>query len=342
MIDNVKIPEFLSQPLLTNANRKGNRGLVYCNRKSGNAMNQKTILIVDDETPILSVLKRSLEKLEAGYMVFTAEDGNSALNQLKLARFDLVIADYKMAGMDGLELLGAVRSLQPETRTILMTAYGNDRVQADARRLQVYRYLTKPLEIDDFRQVVKSALSDLAVVRPGILILADEQYDKIVLSLKRLQLDVGARCVILAHIEGHAVAHTGNLDKFPLETVTPLLGGCIAGLEHAGRAIDRSEETTNLIYRESTAGDLYVINIGSQLLLMIVIDRASYNTKLGTVWYAAQQVASMLLVTVVHKQYADPEELLGSGLETAVSNELDKLLCSNSKESKLDESDRKR
>lgn len=290
------------------------------------AMSDKHILIVDDETTILSVLKRSLEKLDGGYIVSTATDGPSALAQLKGARFDLVVTDYKMAGMDGLELLQEVRSLQPEARTILMTAYGNDKVRAEAQRLETYRYMVKPLEIDDFRQTVHAALSGLATGRPGILILPDEQYNKILLSLRRLQLSIGARCVILADIEGHSIARAGNLDKFPLEIITPLLGGCVAGLNQAGQTIDGVEQTTNLIYRESTAGNLYVINIGLQLLLMIVVDRASYSTKLGTVWYEAQQVASMLLVTVVEKEAADPEGLLSPTFETVVGNELDKLL----------------
>lgn len=289
-------------------------------------MSEKHILIVDDETTILSVLKRSLEKLDGGYIITTATDGQSALAQLKAARFDLVVTDYKMAGMDGLQLLEEVRSLQPEARTILMTAYGNDKVRAEAQRLETYRYMVKPLEIDDFRQTVKSALRGLITAHPGILILPDEQYNKILLSLKRLQLSIGARCVILADIDGHSIARAGNLEKFPLEIITPLLGGCVAGLNQAGQTIDGVEQTTSLIYRESTAGNPYVINIGLQLLLMIVVDRASYSTKLGTVWYEAQQVASMLLVTVVEKESADPEGLLSPAFEQVVGNELDKLL----------------
>ncbi len=299
-------------------------------------MSEKQILIVDDETTILSVLKRSLEKLDGGYVVSTASDGRSALAQLKAARFDLVVTDYKMAGMNGLELLEEVRSLQPDARTILMTAYGNDQVRAEAQRLQTYRYMVKPLEIDDFRQTVKGALSSLLAAPPGILILSDEQYNKILLSLKRLQLGVGARCVILADIEGHCIARAGNLDKFPLGTITPLLGCCIASLNQAGLTIDGVEETTNLIYRESTVGNLYVINIGLQLVLMIVVDRASYSTKLGTVWYEAQQVAAMLLVTVVERHAADPEGLLSPAFEKVVGNELDKLLNPDGNEKTAD------
>ncbi len=150
-------------------------------------MNEKRILIVDDEAAILSVLKGSLKKLGDEYVVATAPDGQSALAQLKRSPFDPVITDYRMAGMDGLELLEEVRALQPNARTILMTAYGNDKVEEEARRLQAYRYLIKPLEIDNFRWIVKSALNDVAISRPGILILSDERYKEIAWSLVRIQ-----------------------------------------------------------------------------------------------------------------------------------------------------------
>lgn len=289
-------------------------------------MNGKRILIVDDEAAILSVLKSSLKKLGAGYEVFIALNGQEALEQLGQYPFDLVITDYKMAGMDGLELIEAVRSLQPGARTILMTAYGNDKVEAEAQRLQAYRYLVKPLEIDIFRQIVQSALKDIAISRPGILILSGERYKEIVLSLDKLRMEVGARCVVLADAEGSSIACAGNLDKFPLEKVVPLLGGCIAGVGEAGRVLNGEDDAINLIYRESTTENLYAINIGAQLLLIIVVDRGPYNSKLGTVWYSAQQVASMLFQKLGEKEYANPQDLFDSRLEKAVGDGLDKLL----------------
>ncbi len=290
-------------------------------------MREKHILIVDDEASILSVLKSSLRVLGAGYKVSTAPDGQNAFVQLKQCPFDLVITDYKMAGMDGLELLEAIRSLQPNARAILMTAYGNDKVETEARRLQVYRYLIKPFGVDKFRQIVQSALNDIAVRPTGISILSDERYTQIVLSLNQLRVNVGARCVVLADMEGSCIAHAGNLEGFPLERIAPLLGGCIAGLGEVGRVLDGDKNIINLIYRESPADDLYILNIGAQRLLVIVIDRGPYSSRLGTVWYLAQQVASMLFLKLGQKEYADPQSLFDSGLERAVGSELDKLLC---------------
>jgi CheY-like chemotaxis protein len=288
-------------------------------------MTEKWILIVDDEAAILAVLKSSLKMLGDEVHVVTASSGAQAIAQLKERTFELVITDYKMSGMDGLQLLQAVQTLQPHARTILMTAYGNEGVEAESRRLQTYRYLIKPLAIDHFREVVRAALVEQDYSRRGILILSDSRHQQVDWTLKRLRLEVGARCVMLADVEGNCIARSGNLDDMPLDRIIPLLGGCFAGLNEAGLALDGKRETSSLIYRESSTGDLYLINIGSQLLLIIVVDRASYSTKLGTVWYAAQQVASMLNVSLVQKEYANPEGLFGNNLQNAVGTEMEKL-----------------
>src|SRR5271157_3828860 len=134
-------------------------------------MADKWILIVDDEDSILSILKNSLIKLGREYRVVTAPDGYTALDQLKQFHFDLVVTDYKMAGMNGLELLDRIHQAQPKVRVILMTAYGNSSVEAEASRLKAYRYLSKPLEIETFRQVVKEATGSAASTPPGVLVL---------------------------------------------------------------------------------------------------------------------------------------------------------------------------
>ena len=97
------------------------------------------VLIVDDEDGVLSVLKNSLRKLGEEFRVTTAAGGEAALEQLIQRKFDLVVTDYKMAGMNGLELLEKVHAIHPDTRVILMTAYGSAAVEDEASRLQAYR-----------------------------------------------------------------------------------------------------------------------------------------------------------------------------------------------------------
>ena len=284
-------------------------------------MGDKWILIVDDEEAILSVLQRSLKKLGSEYNVVTAPDGYAALDALRQRPFDLVVTDYKMAGMNGLELLETIRALQPDARVILMTAYGNSSLEAEANRLQAYRYLAKPLEIDAFRQIIKESLEDIAVSRPGILILSDERYRQVNDLLNQLQADIGARCIFLTDAEGHFFASIGDTKKLPMEQIACLVGGSVATLLEAGRVIDGEADTANLAYREGKRENLCVVNIGRQLLLIIVIERGPYSSRLGSVWYYAQQAAQALREKLGEAEYAHPQQVFAEDLEQAVGRE---------------------
>ena len=287
--------------------------------------NEKWILIVDDEDAILSVLQKSLSKLGNEYHVVTAPDGYAALEELKKHSFDLVVTDYKMAGMNGMELLGRIREEQPDTRVILMTAYGSVSVEAEAKRLEVYRYLSKPLEIDTFRQIVKEAMEDAATSRPGLLILSDEGYREVVQLLNQLQGDIGARCIFLTDAEGHFIARVGLVKNLPLEQIATLVGSSVATLIEAGRVIDGDSDTINLAYREGKRENLYVVNIGRQLLLIFLIDRGPYNSRIGSIWYYAQRAARVLQEKLSEGQYTDPQKLFDNDLEEALDQQMDDL-----------------
>lgn len=285
----------------------------------------KHILIVDDEASVLYVMQNSLRKLGSHFQVSTAPDGIKALDLLRQRPFDLVITDYKMAGMDGLELIGAIREIRPNTRVILITAYGSDAVEAEARRLQAYRFLTKPLEISTFRQIVQEALDDIALSRPGILILSDNRYQEIIGLLEALQTDVGARCIFLTDTNGRLIARTGDVGNMQVEEIASLLCGGMATLQEAGRVLDRDENAIHLTYREGQEDNLYAINIGQQLLLIVIIEQGTYSSRLGSVWYYAQQTAVTLHHNLNETDQTTTPNFFDEQFDEAFDSELDKL-----------------
>ena len=292
-------------------------------------MTDKWILIVDDEDGILSVLRGSLKKLGEEYHVETASSGKAALEAMEERHFDLVVTDYRMAGMDGLALLEQIRLSQSDIRVILMTAYGSPSVESRASQLNAYRYLAKPLEIDTFRKIVKEALGITAKHLGGIPVLSDHDYRDVVQILERLRGDVGARYIFLTDNEGRYIAFVGVEDDIRLATVASLLGGSIATLIEAGRAIDHDEEASNLAYREAKNGYLYVVNAGTQFQLIIVISRSSYPCRLGSVWYYAQNTVAVLRKKFEQTENAQPENLLGDNAEQAVFGGLQEILSSD-------------
>ncbi len=293
-------------------------------------MSQKRILIVDDEEAILTVLKNSLKKLGSDYKVVTATDGFTALDELSEEPFDLVVTDYNMAQMDGLELLEAVRYAQPNAQIIMITAYGNDLVEDEVECLQAFRYLTKPLEINVFRQIVQEALSNTAAsAQSKLLILSDEKYQELSQILEQLGREVGARCLFLTDANGHVITKTGHTENLAMENISSLLGGGIATLIEAGRTMDGDTDAINLAYREGKGEDLYVVNIGQHFLLVLIINRGPYSSRLGSVWYQARQVAVTLRDKLDEAEQTVPQQVFEQGLNQAFDSELDKLLMGN-------------
>jgi two-component system response regulator AtoC len=117
-----------------------------------------TVLIVDDEENIRRVLSMALQK--EGYHTIIASGGHQALKLLDEARCDVMLSDMVMPDMNGLELLRRAREKQPELLVVMMTAYGTIPAAVEAMRLGAVDFLTKPLEMDVLRKVIRNALRD--------------------------------------------------------------------------------------------------------------------------------------------------------------------------------------
>ncbi len=288
-------------------------------------MPAKRILIVDDEPSIRRILKRGLDSLGKNYEVVTAANGYEALAYVKAQPFDLIVTDYKMAGLDGLALLEEIRRLRPQARVVLMTAYGSSEVETRAQRLKAYRYLTKPLEMDDFRQMVQAALDDMAISNANMLVLSGERYRRAAEMLAQLQSDVGAQCILLVNVFGQIIIRHGEAKSLPLSEIVTLLGGGIATLVQAGKAIDKVESAVNLIYREGDSHHLYGINIGENLLLIILIPAGEFSSPLGSVWYYARRTVPALREVIGDTASGTSEVSLGDTFGDALEDELDTL-----------------
>lgn len=105
--------------------------------------NGAKILLVDDEASIRDGWRRYLAA--EGCTVTTAEDGEQAILTLAREPVDLVIADQRMPGKSGLEVLSWIRDHQPDTRFILFTGYGSHELEEHARNMGAHGYLEKPV-----------------------------------------------------------------------------------------------------------------------------------------------------------------------------------------------------
>lgn len=116
------------------------------------------IILVEDEPDILIILHRLMRDLTGGYDILTVNGGAEALAQLELRPVPLVITDYNMPGMNGLQLAAAVKETSPDTRVVMITAYATPELERRAREQRVDYYLPKPFPLDRLEQIVKDVL----------------------------------------------------------------------------------------------------------------------------------------------------------------------------------------
>lgn len=260
-------------------------------------MSSKRILIVEDEPKVGFFLKESLESLDRGYDVRHVENGEAALAEMARQPFELLVTDLRMPGMSGLDLLSRVRDVAPDTRSILITAYGNDEVESESRRLNTAYYFTKPFQIDEFTSAVQTVLSDRPADSPEPMALNGERFDRIRQRLTDLRFEVGAQCILLADLSGKLLAEVGLTDDLTSATVTGLLGGSFASLSDLARYLHEAH-SFNLTYHEGVRYDIYAANVGDRLLLTLIFDRRQGASRIGMVWLYTKRAIQDLLEVV--------------------------------------------
>ncbi len=106
----------------------------------------KKLLLVDDEAGIRKVLGIALS--DAGYTVFTAENGTEALDIFRKERPPIVLTDIKMPGIDGIELLQKIKHENPDTEVIMITGHGDMDLAIKSLKYQAVDFVTKPINDD--------------------------------------------------------------------------------------------------------------------------------------------------------------------------------------------------
>ena len=134
-------------------------------------MAQKTILVADDDASIRSLLKQLLA--DEGFAVHEASTGIEVVDKVKELSPDLVIMDVRMPELDGIEALARLKSTNPKTAVLIMTAFGSSNAAIRAMELGAFDYITKPFELDKISHSVKRVL-DYQDLTQEVEVLRDE------------------------------------------------------------------------------------------------------------------------------------------------------------------------
>lgn len=250
------------------------------------------ILVVDDEKDMCDALSDAL--MSEGYKVETSLSGEDALEKLNKGAFNIVIADIKMPGIDGLELLRRVKKTSPEIDVILITGYESMETAISAVKHGASDYITKPFDMDEIYVVIKRSIERQKRIWEDKKLLKRYQQDAQMLKAEKKRLEeelrladkmaaLGRMAAGIAHeinnplgiIKGNAQYLLGFLEKSIFKVAKAEdIKGCRETLESVAKETERCAKIISDLLHLSRKEEMAIaptdVNKGLEEVLTLV------------------------------------------------------------------------
>jgi two-component system response regulator PilR (NtrC family) len=132
---------------------------------------QRLIHVIDDEPVIHDILTQLLTS--EGYRVEISASGEEALEKFSAERFDLILLDLLMPGMDGIEVLRAIKRIQPQAVVVIITAYASVESAIEAMKIGAFDYVQKPFKHEELLLIVARALEYKALQEENLRLIQE-------------------------------------------------------------------------------------------------------------------------------------------------------------------------
>jgi len=201
-------------------------------------MSAHRILIVEDQRAVSRLLHSALETLEHDLQVVEVPSGEEAVLDASRNKVDLLVADYRLPGITGIELMKKIRDHHREMRVILITGLTDSKVRKAAEEAGADAFFIKPVSIADFLAAVERTLGLTQTVLPGVPVAAGETDVRTRLSdlLSGLRQELQASAAILLNDRGRIQARAGDL---PDNSIEVSLTASLMAIYSAGQKVSR-------------------------------------------------------------------------------------------------------
>ena len=201
-------------------------------------MSQHRILIVEDQREVSRLLRSTLETLEYEFAVVEIPSGEEAILYSSRNKVDLLIADYRLAGMSGIELMHKVQKNQPQAKIILVTGQTDPKIRKEVAEAGADAFFIKPIPMADFLDAVERHLDLVETILPPEPIAADDTEIQRGLPdlLAGLRQELAATAVLLLNDTGRILARAGDLTDSDKEVA---LISSLLSIHGAGQKVSR-------------------------------------------------------------------------------------------------------
>lgn len=255
------------------------------------------ILVVDDDKDILRMLEFNLQRLGSDYEIITTSDISSALRYVEQYWIDLILTDYMMPGMTGVDLARAVHRISPDTQIVLMTAYSSTKLRDTTNYMGIDGYLNKPFDMDELKALIQQCAhrskseqaarlhTDKAKQSP-----AADATQTIDHHLQELKTNAGVRAVLLINNQGKLIQTAGQIDNTKIANIAKLVATNFMNSQELSGLLDNKKMFKSGSYEGDTS-NIYICSVHAQALLAVVFD---VTLRPGVVWFYSKQTAVAL------------------------------------------------
>lgn len=219
------------------------------------------ILLVDDQRDILRLLHATLDTLGHKLDIYEAPSGEEALLEMSRHTFDLLVSDYKLPGITGVELMHKVRAKNPDVKSILITGMTDRKTRDEMIAAGAVAMFDKPIPLADFLDVVERSLALKRTILPPEDEKVEASRETLADLLTKLRKQVKAQAVYLLSDRGRVLERAGDLYDSSMEV----------SLLSAVMAIFSSGQRVSRLIHQDSPGHYHAFSGGDHDLLLVPV-----------------------------------------------------------------------
>jgi len=259
-------------------------------------MENKRILVIDDDPDLLFLMAHGIKRLNSNFQVSTAPSATVALEQMQNQQFDLVVTDYMMPDMTGLDLVPKIRQISPQTKFVVVTAHHDtNRIRDMIDDLKISGFLGKPFVLPELLEVIQKVTSQTepppATAQPAAE--TDPALPAAVVNLlANLRHQTNARMVLLLNADGSPLHVVGENNPAIIAQLALVVSSNFSAITKLAGLFGDKDAAFKTNYYEGTGYNIYASNLDGDNILSVIFGP---EVKPGSVWFYTKQTAAALL-----------------------------------------------